>query len=117
MKTTIKPKPAPRRKVNVNFFSVQETTEEMDKKRHEALQRVMEINARNRARKPPPELKPIAIREDSSGLYAITKLKCYITRPGAQHAQTLPSRIGNRLRYPDGRVTDLAGNPITRSES
>lgn len=34
-------------------------------------------------------------------------------RPGAGDALRLPSRRGDRLHYRDGRVTDLAGNPIT----
>ena len=31
-------------------------------------------------------------------------------RPGSQLAFTLPSRVGNRLHFPDGRMTDLQGN-------
>jgi hypothetical protein len=34
-------------------------------------------------------------------------------RPGAMYAFTLPSRVGDTLRYRDGRITDLAGNPLT----
>jgi hypothetical protein len=34
------------------------------------------------------------------------------TRPGAMVAVKLPSRFGDTLRYRDGRVTDMAGNPI-----
>ena len=33
-------------------------------------------------------------------------------RPHAHDAQRYPSRLGNRLHYRDGMVTDLAGNPI-----
>lgn len=33
-------------------------------------------------------------------------------RPGAMHAYSLPSRMGNRLHWRDGHVTDLDGNPI-----
>lgn len=33
-------------------------------------------------------------------------------RPGALQARQCPSRRGNRLHYPDGRVTDLSGAPI-----
>jgi hypothetical protein len=163
MKTSIKPNTAPRQKVCVNFVTVQEKAAEMDRKRQESLQRVMDINARDRALKAPksppkPALPPIRRpaskpaqktgnkfelefhrtgrialygvwaperggqtgREadaDNSKYYDGAELKPYIGRPGAQHAQTLPSRTGTRLRYLDGRVTDLAGNPITRSES
>lgn len=34
-------------------------------------------------------------------------------RPRAMDAFECPSRVGDTLRYRDGRVTDLAGNPIT----
>lgn len=37
-------------------------------------------------------------------------------RPGAGAAAGVPSRMGNRLHHRDGRVTDLAGNPITAPE-
>lgn len=33
-------------------------------------------------------------------------------RPGGEQALTLPSRIGDTLRYRDGRVTDMAGAPV-----
>lgn len=32
---------------------------------------------------------------------------------GRMAAFHLPSRVGDRLRFPDGRVTDLQGNPLT----
>ena len=44
--------------------------------------------------------------------YDGAELKPYAGRPGATDTQCLPSRVNNRLRYPDGRVTDLAGNPL-----
>jgi hypothetical protein len=34
-------------------------------------------------------------------------------RPGADDALQQPSRIGNRLHYRDGRVTNLAGMPVS----
>lgn len=34
-------------------------------------------------------------------------------RLGSEDALRCPSRIGNQLVYRDGRITDLAGNPIT----
>jgi len=34
-------------------------------------------------------------------------------RPGSLHGLECPSRIGHRLHYRDGRVTDLHGNPLT----
>lgn len=33
-------------------------------------------------------------------------------RAGAMVAFALPSRMGNHLHYRDGRVTDMAGNPV-----
>ena len=33
-------------------------------------------------------------------------------RPGSEDFLACPSRIGNRLHYRGGRVTDLRGNPI-----
>lgn len=33
------------------------------------------------------------------------------SRAGAMNAFELPSRFGDRLRWPDGRITDLDGNP------
>lgn len=35
-----------------------------------------------------------------------------VLRPGADDHQDIPSRSGSRLFFRDGRVTDLAGNPI-----
>ena len=35
-------------------------------------------------------------------------------RPSAMQAQSLPSRRGNFLRYPDGRLTDMQGNPASQ---
>lgn len=34
-------------------------------------------------------------------------------RPGSEAFLACPSRVGDQLRHRDGRVTDLAGNPIT----
>lgn len=34
-------------------------------------------------------------------------------RTGSSAQREIPSRSGQQLRYRDGRVTDLAGNPIT----
>lgn len=33
-------------------------------------------------------------------------------RPGADACAQLPSRTGNTLRWPNGRVTDLSGTPL-----
>lgn len=37
-------------------------------------------------------------------------------RPGSEAALACPTRVGNRLHHRCGRVTDMAGNPITPSE-
>lgn len=47
--------------------------------------------------------------------YAGTELQPYAGRPDTVQANCLPSRSGTRLRYPDGRVTDLAGNAVIES--
>ena len=68
---------------------------------------------------PTPEVAPRLIsntRYEPSG-YSGAELKPYTGRPDTAQALVLPSRTGNRLRYPDGRVTDLAGNPINESWS
>lgn len=39
--------------------------------------------------------------------YDGAELRPIVGRPGATDALALPSRIGNRLHYRDGRVTDL----------
>ncbi|MBH2008061.1 MAG: hypothetical protein I8H71_00270 [Xanthomonadaceae bacterium] len=49
--------------------------------------------------------------------YAGMELKPYAGRPGTAQASVLPSRVGSRLRYPDGRVTDLAGNLLNNTWS
>jgi hypothetical protein len=35
-------------------------------------------------------------------------------RPGSDAFLACPSRVGDTLRYRDGRVTDLAGTPIAQ---
>lgn len=37
-------------------------------------------------------------------------------RPRSLDAYTLPSRVGNRLHWPDGRVTGLDHQPITQKD-
>lgn len=50
----------------------------------------------------------------SRAIYDGAELRAHV-RPGSQVAFSLPSRVGNRLHFPDGRVTDLQGNYIGRS--
>lgn len=35
-----------------------------------------------------------------------------VHRPGSDRFTALPSRMGDQLRWPDGRVTDLNGRPL-----
>lgn len=46
----------------------------------------------------------------SDELYVGTELHAYTGRPGAMDAYALPSRVGTRLHFPDGRVA-----PVTPS--
>lgn len=49
--------------------------------------------------------------------YDGAELKPYAARPGANDALRWPSRTGNRLHYLDGRITDMAGNPLKENWS
>ena len=35
-----------------------------------------------------------------------------VPRAGSEVFRQLPSRMGNTLRWPDGRITDLSGTPL-----
>lgn len=35
-------------------------------------------------------------------------------RPNSEDALQYPSRVGQRLYYRDGRITDLSGNPLKK---
>jgi len=43
-------------------------------------------------------------------------LRSPVDRLGSTQADTFPSRRGNRLFYPDGRITDLNGNSVFAPE-
>ena len=60
---------------------------------------------------------PTITNASTSRNYAGAELQSYAGRPGTAQASVLPSRAGSGLRYPDGRVTDLAGNPVIESWS
>ena len=49
---------------------------------------------------------------NTSGLYHPGELLDPPVRVNAAQSFGLPSRVGQRLRHPDGRVTDLAGQPL-----
>lgn len=42
--------------------------------------------------------------------------RALVLRPGAMACAGLPSRMGDTLRWPDGRITNLYGAPLARSE-
>lgn len=50
------------------------------------------------------------------GRYDCPELQAQPGRAQGRQAAALPSRRGNRLYHPCGRVTDLAGLPITTQE-
>lgn len=58
-----------------------------------------------------PRLLPIS-NASSTKAYTGAELRAN-TRHGAMDAQRLPSRMGDRLHWRDGRVTDMQGNPLT----
>ena len=62
-------------------------------------------------------MKPLTFSQLTPRHYAGAELKPYIGRPDAMTALALPSRTGNRLHHPDGRITDLAGNPIDETRN
>lgn len=109
MKTTNKP--APRRNVTVDFVSMQENTSGPDTRK--ALKRVAAI-----ARAVNAVVRPRTFANTNTERnYAGHELKPYIGRPNAEQAQTLPSRVGSRLHYRDGLVTNLTGTVLSPSRS
>lgn len=52
------------------------------------------------------------IARTKAGDYTGAELQPYIGRPEAAQTLALPSRVGQRLTYRDGRVTALDGTPI-----
>ena len=71
--------------------------------------READLNARlSQGHTPPPTITNASTTRN----YAGEELKSCTGRPGASHALSLPSRFGNHLRYPDGRVTGLDGTPV-----
>lgn len=66
---------------------------------------------RHTAATPGPRPTPIS-NASSTEPYTGAELHAR-TRPGAMDAHRLPSRMGERLHWRDGRVTDMQGNPLT----
>lgn len=78
-----------------------------DHGRSSALGRRLEQAAQlgPRSHKAPPLPRTATVH---TGLYTGTELAPYAGRPGAMDACALPSRMGNRLHYRDGRVETVA---------
>lgn len=66
------------------------------------------VKKKHGAKARPADL-PVAT-STAQGQYLGAELRA-LTRPGADDALALPSRMGNRLHYRDGQVTDMQGNP------
>jgi hypothetical protein len=72
--------------------------------------RAHEINSAPRLRAPtgmPTVAAPRTAQLTTRGLYTGAELRPYEGRPGAMDAFALPSRMGRRLHYRDGRVQEL----------
>ena len=106
MKTTKKPHTAPAHIMRPARLKVQTQAEsELSARKAEhrasALARAVNVRATPRL---------TAFGSYTPKGYNGAELKPYAARPGTEQVHALPSRIGNRLCYPDGRVTDMAGN-------
>lgn len=108
-RTRPKAKPAPlplRRNVKVMMAPVAELAPDA----HKAARRAAAIARAVNARAAPRQITNSAY---TPGGYSGAELMPYAGRPDTAQALALPSRSGNRLRYPDGRITDLAGNLLS----
>ena len=113
MKTTIKPATAPAHVLRPARLKVHTPAESA----LSALQAERRASAIARAVNARAAPRLITNSSHTPSGYSGAELKPYAGRPDTAQAQSLPSRSGNRLRYPDGRITDLAGNPINESWS
>lgn len=112
MKTSKKPHTAPSHILRPARLKVQTPAESelsalKAERRASAIARA--INAR--------VLPPLIVNTSTTRNYSGAELKPYAGRPDAAQALGLPSRSGNRLRYPDGRVTDMTGHVINDARS
>ena len=112
MKTTLKPQTTPAHVLRPSVMKAPRSEVVLDALKAERHAAAIARAAQGRAT---PRL--IAHSSYVPHGYSGAELKPYIGRPDAQHAQSLPSRTGSRLRHPDGRVTDLAGNPLEDARS
>jgi hypothetical protein len=58
-----------------------------------------------------PYARPVGIQHGEPG-YTAPELRRPSHRPGSSQAYAQPSRINDRLHWPDGQVTDLRGQPL-----
>ena len=109
MKTTTKPRTAPAhvlRPAHVMKAPTHEVlADELRARRHADT-----IARLSQGRAAPRQIVNSSYTPDG---YSGAELQPYAGRPDTAQAQALLSRSGNRLRHPDGRVTDLAGKPLT----
>ena len=113
MKTTTKPHTAPAHILRPAMLKVQTPAESAlsalkADRRASAIARAANLRATPRL---------MAFSSYTPDGYDGAELKPYAGRPGTAQVHALPSRMGNRLRYPDGRITDLSGNLIDESRS
>lgn len=111
MKITTKPRTAPAHVLRPSVMKAPTPEVQIDEAK---ARRHADVIARLSGVRVPPR---ITTNASSTRNYAGAELKPYAGRPGMTQASVLPSRAGSRLRYPDGRVTDLAGNPVIESWS
>lgn len=104
MKTTTKPRTAPAHLLRPSVMKApthEVLIDELKARRHADI-----IARLSQGRVPSPTINNASTTRN----YAGAELKPYVGRPDTMQALILPSRVGTRLRYPDGRVTDLTGN-------
>ena len=70
----------------------------------ETLRRARQLGAQRTLRQTQQRISTASAR----GTYSGAELRPFAGRPGAMDAFALPSRMGNRLHYRDGRVETLA---------
>jgi hypothetical protein len=108
MKTTIQPRTAPAHILRPSVMKAPQPEVAIDPNHAKRYAAAIDRAAQGRA----------APRQITNGNYTPdgysgAELKPYAGRPDTAQALSLPSRSGNRLRYPDGRTTDLAGNLLS----
>lgn len=70
------------------------------------------IQQRRRFKKPRVATAIRVTNTTTTGLYNGAEVCMPALRAGADDALQVPSRVGDRLHFRDGRVTDLHGQPV-----